>query len=895
MRKGIPLKVFGAFLACAAFLLLACGSVFAADNMTVTITKPLQGVTVTDNGATGTINIALPYGTEYQMLHATVPAGSTFGVYQSNGTTAINPLTAPYANAGDYKLGSGGTTTWTGGTFHLIVKNGTNSRNYTITCTVSQTPNYPTVTGDKLSPLNIRGGEYAGDVLGASPIGYGGSVGLTVEGPMTPSSYSGLNWYDSYYGVSGGYNVQPVDPAGVPQPSWNGDNMYLQTISKDGVTDGGKLSNYGIQNSPGLDKLSSDILRYHEFKPDDSGAPAVYRDDGDRGATASDRQRLEIKSRVPGNNEANAFGGDVMTYHWDFLLPSEFLRYQTAVNGYKAGDFINTRGFLHIFQIKEDVGPLAAQPVCTLTVAANQTIEFRNYPMNGGTGMHVVCTLPYSAACDRWIDATVTFNVGDASHIYVVFKDLATGAVIKSGSWTGNTYRRPENSDGTPTDQPVLAGQVDRCKWGIYRALYSMTSSYYSEFQSASDYISDVYVVKHDPAYVFPDGYSNATATRNIVAWTRYTGLSTTAGNMPNLPAADNIVLSTGDTVSAGVTWDTSTFNPNLNGLQTIYGTFTGSSFDTNTKNIRPSIDVTVSGGYSNSITLDNITVDGVSVSGFSGTAYAYSVAMPATQVMMPVVRGVTSDSGASVTVDYPAAGYTGGPVVVTVSKPGYASSQYSITLTSAANIILVNGLSLDSGDTMTLNAGETEQIIATVLPENATNAKVAWSSSDPGVVSVDQQGRVTGKALGSAVITAGVGSLVKTCSIAVTSNVMYTVTFDTNGGAPADPVQVPEYGTVGAMPDTAKAGYMLAGWLAPDNTAFTAGTPVTGDITGDGPMGQSLDRYLRRGRRLPGARPPDRGGGRRGRDTPQPVQNRLYAGRLDAGPRQPQRALRPV
>jgi hypothetical protein len=50
---------------------------------------------------------------------------------------------------------------------------------------------------------------------------------------------------------------------------------------------------------------------------------------------------------------------------------------------------------------------------------------------------------------------------------------------------------------------------------------------------------------------------------------------------------------------------------------------------------------------------------------------------------------------------------------------------------------------------------GNTETLTATVSPENATNKKVIWSSSDIGVAAVDENGEVTARTPGIAIITA--------------------------------------------------------------------------------------------------------------------------------------------
>ena len=67
---------------------------------------------------------------------------------------------------------------------------------------------------------------------------------------------------------------------------------------------------------------------------------------------------------------------------------------------------------------------------------------------------------------------------------------------------------------------------------------------------------------------------------------------------------------------------------------------------------------------------------------------------------------------------------------------------------------IYVNGIYLNS-TYQSLNVNETFQLTATVTPENATNKKVVWKSSNPSVATVDNNGLVRAIAPGSATITA--------------------------------------------------------------------------------------------------------------------------------------------
>lgn len=81
----------------------------------------------------------------------------------------------------------------------------------------------------------------------------------------------------------------------------------------------------------------------------------------------------------------------------------------------------------------------------------------------------------------------------------------------------------------------------------------------------------------------------------------------------------------------------------------------------------------------------------------------------------------------------------------------------------------VVRGVSLDQY-VLTLIEGGTAQLTATVEPSDATNKKVTWSSSAPGVATVDASGNVTAVAEGTATITATTddGGKTATCTVTV-------------------------------------------------------------------------------------------------------------------------------
>jgi len=65
-----------------------------------------------------------------------------------------------------------------------------------------------------------------------------------------------------------------------------------------------------------------------------------------------------------------------------------------------------------------------------------------------------------------------------------------------------------------------------------------------------------------------------------------------------------------------------------------------------------------------------------------------------------------------------------------------------------------VTNITLNKNE-LTLIPGETEKLIATIYPENATNKEIAWASNNPNVATVNDDGLVTAITNGKATITA--------------------------------------------------------------------------------------------------------------------------------------------
>ncbi len=92
----------------------------------------------------------------------------------------------------------------------------------------------------------------------------------------------------------------------------------------------------------------------------------------------------------------------------------------------------------------------------------------------------------------------------------------------------------------------------------------------------------------------------------------------------------------------------------------------------------------------------------------------------------------------------------------------------------STTQTIPVTGVALDF-NILTLNPGQSQQLTETVMPSDASDKTVSWSSSDESVATVSTSGLVTAVAEGSATITVTTndGGYTATCSIDVVPQVI--------------------------------------------------------------------------------------------------------------------------
>ena len=128
------------------------------------------------------------------------------------------------------------------------------------------------------------------------------------------------------------------------------------------------------------------------------------------------------------------------------------------------------------------------------------------------------------------------------------------------------------------------------------------------------------------------------------------------------------------------------------------------------------------------------------------------------------------------------------GSATVTATSQADGTKSGTCTVTVSDSTVHVTSVSLNKNST-TISVGDSETLTATILPNNATNKSVTWSSSNTSVATVSG-GTVSAVATGNATITVttGDGNHTATCTVTVSAAQTQTLTitrssFSTSGG----------------------------------------------------------------------------------------------------------------
>ncbi|MGN1232879.1 MAG: Ig domain-containing protein [Candidatus Cryptobacteroides sp.] len=165
-----------------------------------------------------------------------------------------------------------------------------------------------------------------------------------------------------------------------------------------------------------------------------------------------------------------------------------------------------------------------------------------------------------------------------------------------------------------------------------------------------------------------------------------------------------------------------------------------------------------------------------------------------------------------------------GEATITATTKDGGKTATCKITVKAAT--IAVTGVTLDKTD-ISLEIGKSEELAATVLPAEATNKNVTWSSDKPEIASVDAAGKVTGVSIGEATITVTTedGGKTATCKVKVKGVLVTSISVP----ARAIPIGGKTTLTATVLPENANKSVT---WSS-ENAAIATVDPATGEVTG--------------------------------------------------------------
>ncbi len=165
------------------------------------------------------------------------------------------------------------------------------------------------------------------------------------------------------------------------------------------------------------------------------------------------------------------------------------------------------------------------------------------------------------------------------------------------------------------------------------------------------------------------------------------------------------------------------------------------------------------------------VAVDSVALNKFTGTVEVGSTII-LTAIVLPSnatnknVSWSSSDNTKATVENGVVTGVAAGSATITASAGGKSAS-CRVTVTAAPPVTVpVESVTISGSKSFILEVGDTETLTATVLPENATNKTVTWTSSSDAVTVVN--GTIIAAKTGTATITATAGGKSDTCTVTV-------------------------------------------------------------------------------------------------------------------------------
>ena len=172
-------------------------------------------------------------------------------------------------------------------------------------------------------------------------------------------------------------------------------------------------------------------------------------------------------------------------------------------------------------------------------------------------------------------------------------------------------------------------------------------------------------------------------------------------------------------------------------------------------------------------IPVESVTLSETELLVQAGQSFRITATVLPEDATHPELTWLSSDDTVVTVEDGVITGLKSGEAFIYATADDVASNQCTVTVEGEIPIVPVESVILQE-TTISLNTGGTFTLVATVLPENATDKSVTWESSAPAIVSVED-GVVTGIVPGSSTITVTTvdGGFTAECNVTVSEEVI--------------------------------------------------------------------------------------------------------------------------
>ena len=290
-----------------------------------------------------------------------------------------------------------------------------------------------------------------------------------------------------------------------------------------------------------------------------------------------------------------------------------------------------------------------------------------------------------------------------------------------------------------------------------------------------------------------------------------YWTLENSVGELLGATAAKNLAWNSGVTtwnISIASNGDATITNSNSS-YGVLYYNSTSPRFTTYTS--KQSLPQIYRGKMANPIYPESISIVGQTELAIGENAQLSINYAPSNTNKKGVVWGSSDTSVATISSNGLVTALKSGTTTITATAKGENDILIQDSVTLTIRTVSVTGITLNNS-TLELSIGKTSKLIANILPSNATNKNVIWTSSNNSVATVTN-GIVEGINSGTAIITATTedGNFKVTCNIEVKDIVLddYTIMIymcgsnlesDSDGGLATD--NITEILSVNNMPD---------------------------------------------------------------------------------------------